>query len=188
MEVSCTASEPRLQGSLGSTELRPMPPQCSRDLGHGPGAESGVLPRLPPPACSRAVSGVGLGLFVWKGGGAAVSRDLLFTFACDLRMFVSIRMFLFCESRHHNSGTPDEVGRGAHSRNHPCCFACVNTYGGADHAAGVRAERGLVANNANEHRKRGRRQRIHSILLGGYEAEVGSEKRSKAKLHQLPPF
>jgi hypothetical protein len=53
---------PQLHGSLGSTGLRPMPPDYSRDLEHGPGAESGLLPRLPPPTCSRPVSGVGLGL------------------------------------------------------------------------------------------------------------------------------
>jgi hypothetical protein len=42
----------------------PMPPHYSRDLEHGPGAGSGLLPQLPPPTCSRPVSGVGLGLFV----------------------------------------------------------------------------------------------------------------------------
>jgi hypothetical protein len=64
-ELSCTASGPQLQGSLGSTGLRPMPPHYySRDLGHGHGAGSGGLPRLPPHACSLPVSGVGLGLFV----------------------------------------------------------------------------------------------------------------------------
>ena len=61
---SCTASGPQLHGSLGSTGLRPMPPHYSRDLEHGPGAGSGLLPRLPPPTCSRAVSGVGLGLLL----------------------------------------------------------------------------------------------------------------------------
>jgi hypothetical protein len=44
--------------------VRPMPPRFSRDLEHGPGAGSGLLPWLPPPTCSRPVSGVGLGLFV----------------------------------------------------------------------------------------------------------------------------
>jgi len=29
----------------GGTELRPVPPHCSRDFGHGPGAGSGHLPR-----------------------------------------------------------------------------------------------------------------------------------------------
>ena len=148
--------------------------------GTGPMRSRGFCPDSRPPACSRAVSGVGLGLFVWGGGGLPRSPGP--------RLFVGIRMFVFFESRHRNSGTPDEAGRGTHSQNHPCCFACVNTYGGADHAAGVRAERGVVANNANKHRKSGRRQRIHSNLLGGYEAEVGSEKRSQAKLQQLPPF
>jgi hypothetical protein len=33
---------------------------------HGPVAGSGLLPRLPPPTCSRPVSGVGLGLFVYS--------------------------------------------------------------------------------------------------------------------------
>ena len=37
---------------VGSTGLRPKPPHNSRDLGHGPGAGSGLLLRLPPPACS----------------------------------------------------------------------------------------------------------------------------------------
>jgi len=61
-KLSCTTSGPQLKGSLGSTGLRPMPPDCSQDLGHGPGAGSGLLPRLPPPTCSRPDSGVGLGL------------------------------------------------------------------------------------------------------------------------------
>jgi hypothetical protein len=59
-----TASGPQLHGSLGSTGLRHMPPHYSLDLEHGPGAGSGLLPRLPTPACSRPVTGVGLGLFV----------------------------------------------------------------------------------------------------------------------------
>jgi hypothetical protein len=59
--LSCTASGPQLHGSLGSTGLRPMPPHCSRDLGHGPGVGLGLSPRLPPPTCSRPVSGVSLG-------------------------------------------------------------------------------------------------------------------------------
>ena len=60
----------------GGTELRPVPPHCSRDLGHGPGAGSGHLPRLQPPACSLPVSGVGMGLFVC-GFFNAVSRPQL---------------------------------------------------------------------------------------------------------------
>jgi len=44
-------------------EVLPMPPHYYRDLAHGPGVGSGLLPRLPPPTCSRPVSGVGLGLF-----------------------------------------------------------------------------------------------------------------------------
>jgi hypothetical protein len=49
----------------GGTELRHAPLHCSRDLGHGPSAGSGHLPRLPPPTCSRPVSGVGLGPFCY---------------------------------------------------------------------------------------------------------------------------
>jgi hypothetical protein len=45
----CTASGPQLHGSLGSTGLRPMPPHYYRDLAHGPGVGSGLLPQLPPP-------------------------------------------------------------------------------------------------------------------------------------------
>ena len=30
-----------------------MPPHYYRDLAHGPGVGSGLLPRLPPPTCSR---------------------------------------------------------------------------------------------------------------------------------------
>jgi len=87
-KFSYTASGLQLQGSLGSTGLPPMPPQYSRHLGHGPDAGSGLLPRLPPPACSRPVSGVVLGLFVcglFTGRGADLAaaagreslRDLL---------------------------------------------------------------------------------------------------------------
>ena len=84
---SCTASGPQLHGSLGSTGLRPMPPHYSRDFGHGPGAGSGLLPRLPPPTCSRPVSGVSLGLLLLVFF-TAVSRPLLahcFSL-CDLRL------------------------------------------------------------------------------------------------------
>jgi hypothetical protein len=49
---------PQLHGSLGSTGLRPMPPHYSRDLEHGLGAGSGLLPWLAPPTCSRPGSGV----------------------------------------------------------------------------------------------------------------------------------
>jgi hypothetical protein len=62
--LSCTASGPQLHGSLRSTGLRPMPPHYSRDLEHGPGAGSGLLPRLPP-----------LGLLLC-GFFTAVSRSL----------------------------------------------------------------------------------------------------------------
>jgi hypothetical protein len=48
-KLSCKASGPQLHGLLGSTGLRPMPLHCSRDLGHGPGAGSVFLHRLPPP-------------------------------------------------------------------------------------------------------------------------------------------
>ena len=64
--LSCIASGPQPQGSLGSTGLRPTPSHYSRDLEHGPGAGSGFLPWLPPPTCSRPVSGVDLGLFVLR--------------------------------------------------------------------------------------------------------------------------
>ena len=40
---------------------------------HGPGAGSGLLPRLPPPTCSRPVSGVGLGPFCYA---ASLLRSL----------------------------------------------------------------------------------------------------------------
>ena len=52
--------------SLGSTGLRPIPPHYYRDPAHGPGVGSGLLPRVPPPTCSRPVSGVGLGPFVMR--------------------------------------------------------------------------------------------------------------------------
>jgi hypothetical protein len=61
-----TASGPQLHGSMGSTGLRPMPPHYYRDFAHGPGVGLGLLPRLPPPTCSRPVSGVGLGPVVMR--------------------------------------------------------------------------------------------------------------------------
>ena len=75
--------------------LLSFPPHFSRDLEHGPGAGSGILPRLPPPTCSRPVSGVGLGLLSC-GFLAAVSRPLLSVYfsLCDLRVFVNKRMLL----------------------------------------------------------------------------------------------
>jgi hypothetical protein len=64
-----------------------MPPHCSRDLGHGPGAESGLLPRLPQPTCSRPVSGVSLGLslcgFFYRGLPAPALHGFSL---CDLRL------------------------------------------------------------------------------------------------------
>jgi hypothetical protein len=65
-KLRCTASGPQPYGVQGSTGLRPMPPHCSWDVEHGPGAGPGLLPRLPPPTCSRPVSGVGLGLFCMR--------------------------------------------------------------------------------------------------------------------------
>jgi hypothetical protein len=56
------ARTPRRLPRPGGTELRRVPPHCSRDLGHGHGAGSEHLPRLQPPTCSRFVNGVGLGL------------------------------------------------------------------------------------------------------------------------------
>jgi hypothetical protein len=55
------------------------------NLGHRPRAGSGLLPRLPPPTCSRPVSGAGLGLFC-AGFFPAVSLPLLFysSSLCDL--------------------------------------------------------------------------------------------------------
>jgi hypothetical protein len=67
-----------LHGSLGSSGLRPMPPHYSRDLEHEPGGRPGLLSRLPPPASSRPVSGVGLGPLVCRIF-TAVSRPLLYT-------------------------------------------------------------------------------------------------------------
>jgi hypothetical protein len=43
-----------------------IPPHYYRDPAHGPGVGSGLLPRVPPPTCSRPVSGVGLGPFVMR--------------------------------------------------------------------------------------------------------------------------
>jgi hypothetical protein len=63
-------------GSLGSAGLRPMSPHYYRDLEHGPGAGSGLLPRLPPPTCLRPVSGMGLGPYVSRFL-TAVCRGLL---------------------------------------------------------------------------------------------------------------
>ena len=72
-----------------------MPPHYYRDLAHGPGVGSELLPRLPPPTYSRPVSGVGLGPFCyaaslpWSPGPCPrpVSH-------CDLRLFVIKRMLL----------------------------------------------------------------------------------------------
>ena len=58
--LSSKASRPQLHGSLGSTGLHPMPPHCSPDLGHGPSAGSGLLPRLRLHTCPRHVCGVSL--------------------------------------------------------------------------------------------------------------------------------
>jgi hypothetical protein len=74
----------------GGTELRHVPPHCSRDLGHGHGAGSGHLPRLQPPTCSRSVNGVGLGLFIcgFFTLFTAVSRAQLSCCSslCDVRL------------------------------------------------------------------------------------------------------
>jgi hypothetical protein len=73
-----------------------MPPHYYRDLAHGSGVGSGLLPRLPPPACSRPVSGVGLGLFLFCGLLAVVSRPLLahrFSL-CDLQLLVIKRILV----------------------------------------------------------------------------------------------
>ena len=40
--LRCISSGPQLHGLLGSTGMQPMPPHCSWDLGHGPGAGSGL--------------------------------------------------------------------------------------------------------------------------------------------------
>jgi hypothetical protein len=53
-------------------------PLTHTEVAHGPGEGSGLLPQLPPPTCSRPVSGVGLGLFAC-GFCTAVSQSLLFT-------------------------------------------------------------------------------------------------------------
>jgi len=55
---------------------------------HGPGAGSGLLPRLPSPTCSRPVSGVGLGLFVMRGLCRGLPHPALHRFPlCALRLF-----------------------------------------------------------------------------------------------------
>jgi len=65
------------------------------DLEHGPGAGSGFLPRLPPPTCSRPFSVVGLGLLVMRVLCRSLPVPALNCFSlCDLRLFVSKRMFL----------------------------------------------------------------------------------------------
>jgi hypothetical protein len=66
-----------------------MPPHYYRDLAHGPGAGSGILPLLPPPACSRPVSGVGLGLFSMRGFFGLPAPALNCFSLRDLRLFVS---------------------------------------------------------------------------------------------------
>jgi hypothetical protein len=61
-----------------------------------PGLYEVILPRLPPPTCSRPVSGVGLGLFLFCGFLAVAFRALLgpcFSL-CNLRLFVIKRIFL----------------------------------------------------------------------------------------------
>jgi hypothetical protein len=71
-----------------------MPPHYYRDLAHGPGVGSELLPRFPPPTYSRPVSVVGLRLFLSCGFLAVVSRPLLaYCFSlCSLRLFVIKRM------------------------------------------------------------------------------------------------
>ena len=91
-ELSCTASGPHLQGSLGSTGPRPMPPHYSRDLGPGPVVGSGLLPRFPPPACSRPVRGVDLGLLFAFFSRGLPAPALHCSSLCALRLFVSKRM------------------------------------------------------------------------------------------------
>jgi hypothetical protein len=110
LRLSCTASGPQLHGSRGSTGLHPMPPHYSRDPAHGPGVGSGLWPRLPPPTCSRPVSGVGLGPFLFCGLLAAVSRPLLaYCFSlCDLRPFVITRM-LFHKAPYFKASYSDEL-------------------------------------------------------------------------------
>jgi hypothetical protein len=94
--LSRTASGPQLHGLLGSTVLRPMPPHYSRDLGHGPGAGSGHLPRLPSPTCSRLASGVGLGRFCMGFFHCGLPAPALPLFSlCALRLFITKQMFLF---------------------------------------------------------------------------------------------
>jgi hypothetical protein len=63
-----------LHGSLGSAGLRPLRHHYYCDLAQGFGVGSGLLPRLPPPTCSRPVSDVGLGLLLLL---AVIKRMLL---------------------------------------------------------------------------------------------------------------
>ena len=98
------ALTPRRLPRPGGTELRHVPPHCSRDLGHRHGAGSGHLPRLQPPTCSRSVSGVGLGLSLcgFFTLFTAVSRPQLYcrSSLCDFRLlsvnvsFPSFPLFL----------------------------------------------------------------------------------------------
>ena len=65
-----------------------------RDPAHGPGVGSGLLPRLPPPTCSRPVSGVGLGLFCYAAFlllSPGPCSPTVFSL-CNLRLFVDERM------------------------------------------------------------------------------------------------
>jgi hypothetical protein len=82
-KLSCTASGPQLHGPQRSTGLRPIPPHYSRDLALGPGAGSGLLPRLRGrcPRGHRPRARVPLVVWAWDfllcGVLTAVSRPLL---------------------------------------------------------------------------------------------------------------
>jgi len=66
-----------------------------------------AVPTWPPPTCSRPVSGVGLGLFVMRGPYRGLPAPALNCFSlCDLRLFVSKRMFFFLLATAHRTARP----------------------------------------------------------------------------------
>jgi len=72
----------RLPGP-GGTELRHVPPHCSRDLGTGTARGRGICPGSRRPRAPRPVRGVGLGLFVMRFPCFSL---------CDPRLFVNLRL------------------------------------------------------------------------------------------------
>jgi hypothetical protein len=77
------ARTPRRLPRPGGTELRHVPPHCSRDLGTGTARGRGICPGSRRPRAPRPVRGVGLGLFVMRFPCFSL---------CDPRLFVNLRL------------------------------------------------------------------------------------------------